>query len=48
MNQKKKDDLKKEFENEHLSMYYKLRDEKLNYLRKMYKIIKLFQTSYNF
>ncbi|CAD8143499.1 unnamed protein product [Paramecium octaurelia] len=39
MNQKKKDDLKKEFENEHLSMYYKLRDEKLNYLRKIHRII---------
>ena len=34
---KEKEDLQKEFENEHLSMYYKMRDEKLNYLRKMYK-----------
>ena len=30
--------LKEEYENEHLSMYYKMRDEKLNYLRKMYLI----------
>jgi hypothetical protein len=31
-------DLKRQYENEHLSMYYKMRDEKLNYLRKMYPI----------
>lgn len=34
---KEKEDLQKEFENEHLSMCYKLRDEKLNYLQKMYE-----------
>lgn len=28
-------DLKKQYDNEHMSMYYKMRDEKLIYLRKM-------------
>jgi hypothetical protein len=31
-------DLKRQYENEHLSIHYKMRDEKLNYLSKMYAI----------
>ncbi|KAM3145376.1 hypothetical protein pb186bvf_002420 [Paramecium bursaria] len=36
---KEQQDLKKEFENQHLSVYYQMRDEKLNYLRKIHRII---------
>jgi len=31
--------LKKEFENQQKSLYYKMRDEKVNYLRKVHKTI---------
>lgn len=31
--------LQKEYENEQVSLYYKLRDEKITYLRKIHKII---------
>jgi len=33
------DNLKKDFENQQKSLYYKMRDEKVNYLRKVHKTI---------